>query len=91
MFASFISLDLSLHIEKVGDEEEEDMWWLSEEEEYVEEEEEGAFELEPEERSKLAAEKGQQFWVFDLGGLKLCVSGSAAGVIVCNGVLFDRH
>ena len=61
MFASFISLDLSLHIEKVGDEEEEDMWWLSEEEEYVEEEEEGAFELEPEERSKLAAEKGRQF------------------------------
>jgi hypothetical protein len=59
---------LFIHVEAGEDEEEEeekkkvDMWWESDEEEYVEEEEkEVAFESEPEERSKLAAEKGRQF------------------------------
>ena len=63
-----------MHIEEAGkDEKEEDvnMWWESEEEEYVEEEEKDAFEPEPEEWSKLAAEKGWQFRVFDPGGRKV--------------------
>ena len=69
---------LSMHVEEADEEEKEeeevDMWWENEEEEYIEEEEEkGAFEPEPEEpeeQSKLAAEKGRQFRVFDAGGAK---------------------
>ena len=47
---------------------------------------------EAEERPKFAAEKGAVSSGVRPGGCKVaCVSGSAAGVIASNGVLFERH
>jgi hypothetical protein len=83
-----------MHTEEVGEEEEkfeEDARWS--EEEYVEEEE-NAFEPEPEEpeeleeRSKLAAKKGQQFWVFDPGAQNSVWVWECSGAIMSNGVIF---
>jgi hypothetical protein len=77
--------------------EEEEIWWESEEDEYVEEE--GAFEpepKEPEERSKFGRNslrrRGSSFGCLTREvQIRVCVSASAVGVILCNGVLLKRH
>jgi hypothetical protein len=57
-----------------------------------EESEESEESEEPEELSQLAAEKGAAVSGVRPGGHKVvCASGSVAGVIACNGVLFEKH